>query len=87
MIKGIDCDYISILQFQRGPRNEENSRCGMLDPNLLEVVRDRLKSFQEGDFPSEYNEKALYHIEQALYYFNKRVEDRKQRNVLGKNEK
>lgn len=43
--------------------------------------------FQEGEFATEYNEKALEHIEQALYWLNKRVEDRAKRNVLGTYEK
>ncbi|HHD2802129.1 TPA: ABC transporter ATPase, partial [Clostridium perfringens] len=35
----------------------------------------------------EYNEKALEHIELALMYMNRRVEDRIERNVLGTNKK
>ena len=46
-----------------------------------------MKAFQAGPFASEYNEKALEHIELALMYLNRRVEDRIERNVLGKNEK
>ena len=42
---------------------------------------------QKGAHIEEYNEKALEHIELALMYLNRRVEDRIERNVLGKNEK
>lgn len=51
--------------------------------DLLEIVMDRLKSFQYGPFTSHYNEHALKHIEEALYCMNARVEDRIERNVLG----
>lgn len=73
------------IQFQCGPRKEENSIHGVIDTDLLEIVRDRLKAFQAGPFSSEYNEKALEHIEEALMWMNRRVEDRIERNVLGKN--
>ena len=75
------------IQFQKGARNEENSTHGVLDTDLLEIVRDRYKAFQEGPFASEYNAKALEHIEMALMYANRRVEDRIERNVLGTNNK
>ena len=75
------------IQFQKGPRNEENSQHGIIDTDLLEIVRDRLECFQEGPFSSVYNERALQHITEALVWLNKRVEDRIERNTLGKNEK
>ena len=75
------------IQFQNGARKIESSTHGVIDSDLLEIVRDRLKSFQEGEFATEYNAKALEHIEIALMYMNRRVEDRFERNVLGKNEK
>lgn len=71
------------IKFQKGPRNEEDSIGGVLDVDLLEIVRDRLKAFQAGPFSSEYNAKALEHIEEALMWMNRRVEDRIERNVLG----
>lgn len=72
---------------QRGPRKEKDSQHGVIDSDLLEIVRDRLKAFQTGPFASEYNEHALKHIEEALHCMNARVEDRIKRNVLGRNEK
>ena len=77
----------TIIQFQKGPRKEEGSIPGVIDTDLLEIVRDRLKSFQAGPFASEYNAKALEYVEEALMWLNRRVEDRIERNVLGKNEK
>lgn len=75
------------ISFQKGPRNLEDSQHGVLDVDLLEICRDRLKGFQSGDFVCEENQKALEHIEIALMYLNKRTEDRHFRNVLGKYEK
>lgn len=71
------------IQLQCGARKEENSIHGVIDSDLLEVVRHRLQCFQAGPFSSQYNAKALEHIEIALMYMNRRVEDRIERNVLG----
>ena len=82
------CDDEPVLvYFQKGPRKEENSTRGILDVDLLEIVRDRLKGFQSGKFSCRENACALTHIEEALMWMNKRVEDRAARNVLGTNEK
>lgn len=75
------------VQMQCGARKEVGSQHGAIDSDLLEIVRDRLKSFQDGEFSSEYNQHALEHIEETLKWMNKRVEDRIARNVLGKNKK
>lgn len=76
-----------MIHFQHGPRNDVNSTHGVLDSDLLEVVRDRLKSFQAGPYATEYNAQALVHVEEALMWLNRRVEDRIERNVLGTMEK
>lgn len=78
---------VADIFLQRGPRKDKNSQHGVIDTDLLEIVRDRLKSFQAGPFSSEYNAKALEHIEEALMWMNRRVEDRIERNVLGTYEK
>lgn len=72
------------IMFQKGARNEKGSIPGVLDCDLLEIVRDRLKHFQQGEFACEYNEQALKHVEYALFFLNERVEDRIRRDVLGK---
>lgn len=78
--------YLDVF-FQKGARKEAGTQHGVIDSDLLEIVRDRLKAFQEGPYASQYNEAALNHIECALNWMNRRVEDRIERNVLGKNEK
>ena len=78
---------LEYIGFQKGPRKDPESRHGILDSDLLEIVRDRLKAFQAGPFASEYNARALQHIEEALYQMNLRVENRIERGVLGTMEK
>ena len=75
------------VRFQKGPRKEEDSVSGVIDSDLLEIVRDRLQSFQNGDYANDYNKTALEHVELALKALNARVEDRIKRNVLGTNNK
>jgi hypothetical protein len=79
--------FTLVISFQKGARDEEHSMKGVLDVDLLEIVRDRLKCFQEGEFAIRENAIALTHIEEALLWMNKRVEDRAERNVLGTNQK
>ena len=71
------------ITFQKGPRKEPESTHGVLDGDLLEIVRDRLAHFQKGEYATRENAIALTHIEEALLWLNKRVEDRIERGVLG----
>lgn len=75
------------ILFQKGPRKDAKSQQGVLDCDLLEIVRDRLKAFCAGSMPCEETERALGHVEAALVWMNKRVEDRIERQVLGTMEK
>ena len=75
------------INFQKGPRTDPNSRHGVLDCDLLEIVRDRLKDFQAGPFVCHQNAVALFHVEMALNQMNQRVLDRMDRGVLGTMEK
>ena len=80
-------NYVGVIQFQKGPRKDDTSEHGVIDTDLLEIVRDRLKHFQKGPYANDYNAQALVHVEEALKSLNKRVEDRIARNVLGTYEK
>ena len=82
--KGEEIPYA--ITFQNGPRKEKNSIHGLLDTDLLEIVRDRLIGFQEGEFCRE-NALALTALENCLLWMNKRVDDRASRGVLGTNNK
>ena len=76
-----------VIEFQKGPRNEPDSVCGVLDGDLLEIVRDRLACFQKGEYFTRENAIALTHIEEALLWMAKRADDRAERNVLGTTQK
>ena len=84
---GDEAAFVTHIRFQNGPRKEIGSDHGILDTDLLEIVRDRLTAFQSGEFACRENACALTHIEEALMWMNKRVEDRAERGVLGTNEK
>lgn len=75
------------IHYQEGTRNSDLAKDGILDSDLLEIVRHRLQSFQAGEYASEYNAEALVHVEAALTSLNQRVEDRIARQVLGTMEK
>lgn len=75
------------IEFQKGPRNSPDSRHGVLDTDLLEIVRDRLRAFCDGTMTNMETERALGHVEAALFHLNQRVEDRIARGVLGTMEK
>lgn len=84
---GLEIPIQHVIRFQEGPRMEYGSIPGVIDSDLLEIVRDRLRSFQEGDFRCRENACALIHIEEALMWMNRRIEDRIEREVLGTNNK
>lgn len=75
------------IKFQKGARQESGSEVGVIDSDLLEIVRDRLKLFQEGEFECTENAMALVHIETAIMWLNRRVEDRIKRDVIGTHKK
>lgn len=81
---GTNLEHIS---FQKGPRSDREAQHGVLDCDLLEIVRDRLKCFQEGEYACQENDHALLFVEEALKWLNQRVENRIARGVLGKEEK
>ncbi len=84
------CGYTGkgvLIQFQKGPRKEFDSNPGVLDTDLLEICRHRLQCFQQGKYATRENAIALTHIEEALLWMNKRVEDRSERGVLGTTDK
>lgn len=78
-----DTEPLIVIRFQHGALKMPDSTRGVLDTDLLEIVRDRLRGFQSGEFACRENACALTHIEEALMWMNRRVEDRIERNVLG----
>ena len=76
-------DLLGEIIFQMGPRKDENSIKGVLDTDLLEIVRDRLTDFGNGTLPDEHSGKALCYIEQALLELKARADKRATSGTLG----
>jgi hypothetical protein len=70
------------VRFQKGPI-QENGVNGCHQEDLLAIVIDRLRSFQQGPFPCRENALALTHCEEAMHWLNHRTADRFNRNVEG----
>lgn len=83
ILNGRTGDILGNITFQNGPRNEAGSTQGILDVDLLEIVRDRLNAFQKSELKNDETWKALMCIEGALGFLKRRTEDRKKRGVLG----
>ena len=69
--------------FQEGPIQEVGIN-GYTNEALLAIVKHRLQCFQEGPFPSNYNETGIVGIEFASHSLDMRTLDRKKRGVEGK---
>ena len=81
--EGGDLIELLYLAFQKGARKDPEARHGILDTDLLEIVRHRLQCVQAGEFACRENALALTALEECLLWMNKRVEDRAERQVLG----
>lgn len=69
------------VQYQEGARLDPNSIPGILD--LMYMIRDRIQTFQKGEFACRENALVLTKIEEAIMWAEKRVKDREERGVLG----
>ena len=72
------------LNFQNGPINEVGVN-GVTHEVLLEIVADRLRSFQAGNFACKENDMALTKIEEAQMWLQSRTIKRMRRGVEGTN--
>ena len=83
VLNGRTGTVLADLTFQNGPRLAYDSVQGILDNDLLEIVRHRLAAFCEGDMKDENTYKAMLCVEGALGFLARRTEERKKRGVLG----
>lgn len=74
--------YLNI-DFQKGPINEAGVN-GLTQEVLLEIVIDRLRSFQAGPYACRENAIALTKIEEAQHWLLSRTRARMARNVEGR---
>lgn len=73
------------IDFQRGPVVEVGVN-GIQDEGLLQVLIDRLRSFQAGPYSCRENALALTKLEEAFHWMEARKRDRIARNVEGRNQ-
>lgn len=84
LVKNARTGYLlADIVFQKGPRMDPKSVQGVMNEDLLEIVRHRLTAFWEGDMSTILTKDALYCVESALEVLNARIMDRKKRGVLG----
>lgn len=72
----------TFIRFQNGPINADgNGVNGITHEVLLEIVADRLRSFQKGPYSCKANACALTHIEEAQHWLQQRTIERMRRGV------
>lgn len=76
---------LSAQQFSKMGPVKEFGVNGCHQEDLLEIVIDRLKSFQSGKFSCRENAIALTKLEEAMRWLNHRTKDRQQQGVEGAN--
>ena len=77
-------DQIAKVYFQDGPIKEVGIS-GIQNEPVIAILIDRLK-YLDGQFPSEYNKAAIYHLGLALESLQQRTKDRQDRGVEGTNQ-
>jgi hypothetical protein len=77
-------ETVQTVQFQDGPLAEDHIP-GVHNEDLLLMVRERLLAFQKSDFSCRENAIAITKIEEALNVLCYRTEERRSRDVEGKN--
>lgn len=70
------------VNFQNGAIQEKGVN-GITNEVLLATVIDRLRSFQAGPYPSDFNQLALQYAESALHVLQDRTRERISRGVEG----
>jgi len=79
-------DFFALVRFQKGPVKEHGVN-GCHQEDLLGIVIDRLRHFQEGEFRCRENALAITKIEEALHWLNHRTSERQKRGVEGTDQK
>ena len=75
-----------LIEFQNGPMQETVYPNGLSNVALLAVVEDRLLGFQSGPYACRENDIALWAVQDAMMWLQKRTRDRMARGVEGTNQ-
>ena len=81
-VAGESGDQVTFVSFQNGPI-KENGVNGCHNEDLLAMVIDRLRFFQEGQYRCRENALAITKIEEALHWLRHRTTEREKRGVEG----
>lgn len=73
---------LSKINFQKGPIKESGIN-GCHNEDLISIVIDRLRCFQQGDYKCRENALAITKLEEALMWLRTRTENREKRGVEG----
>ena len=73
---------LAFIKFQDGAIKESEVN-GINQEDLLAIVIDRLRGFQEGRYACRENGIALGRVEEALMWLQRRTADREKRGVEG----
>lgn len=71
------------INWQNGPVSKKNSPNGAFVEGILEAVCGRIKFYQASKFACRENKMAIFHIQRALRWLEKRTRERLKRNVEG----
>lgn len=77
-------EVLGSVHFQQGPVKECGVN-GVHNEDLILMVLTRLQEFQSGEFACRENACAITKLEEAVMWLRKRTNDRKARNVEGRN--
>lgn len=75
--------YISI-KFQEGPVKEAGVNGAQIE-DVIDILVERLRGFQNGGFPCRENALAITKLEEARLWLNERTRKRQEQGVEGKN--
>ena len=73
------------IKFQLGPEAEVGINGTQIEV-ILDVLAERLRGFQAGDFSCRENALAITKLEEAKHWLNHRTQLRREQGVEGKNE-
>lgn len=79
-------EVLQQIDFQNGPIKEHGVN-GVTEEDLIDIVRTRLKAFNQTEFGCRENAVALTKLDEAMLWLNKRTMERQSRKVEGTSEK
>lgn len=75
-----------LVSWQNGPLGRDENRKepnGAFTETLIAIAIDKLEFYQKTKFKSDFNARAIYHLELALQSLQDRTADREARQVEG----